>query len=105
MTLNTQIERAISAFAIVGTLAFGAWAGSAIGHASPSADRYDSPSVTMTVDGVDYPVCAEEDCSDQVGQVGLWYSRSMGAWLLELGESCTGSIPAECHAVTYIVTP
>lgn len=40
----------------------------------------------MTVDGTDYPVCAEEDCSDQVGQVGVWFSRSTGHWLLELGE-------------------
>ncbi|EHB47613.1 hypothetical protein MycrhDRAFT_5739 [Mycolicibacterium rhodesiae JS60] len=49
----------------------------------------EAPRTTMTVDGVDYPVCSEEDCSDQPGQVGLWYSRSTKTWLLELGEDVT----------------
>jgi hypothetical protein len=65
---------------------------SAPAMASPARD--DSPSVTMTVDGVDYPVCAEEDCSDQVGQVGVWFSKSTGHWLLELGEHFTRVIDA-----------
>jgi hypothetical protein len=42
--------------------------------------------VTRTVDGVDYPVCSMEDCSDQAGQVGIWYSKSMDHWLLISGE-------------------
>jgi plastocyanin len=60
---------------------------SLLGSTSPaiaSADPGDT--VTMTVDGVDYPVCAVEDCSDQAGQVGVWFSKSTGHWLLELGE-------------------
>lgn len=42
-----------------------------------------------TVDGFDYPVCAEEDCSDQPGQVGLWEDKDTGNWYLELGEEVT----------------
>lgn len=41
-------------------------------------------SMTTTVDGTDYPVCAEEDCSDQPGQVGVWFNDGR-AWLI-LGE-------------------
>ncbi|WP_036438041.1 hypothetical protein [Mycobacterium sp. URHB0044] len=62
-------------------LAFAALAGSGIASASPD------DSVTMTVDGVDYPVCAMEDCSDQPGQVGLWIND--GHTWLELGEAVT----------------
>ena len=43
------------------------------------------PTRTVTVDGRDYPVCAVEDCSDQPGQVGVWFDRSGAAWL-SLGE-------------------
>jgi hypothetical protein len=36
----------------------------------------------VTVDDRDYPVCDEEDCSDQPGQVGVWYDPDTGeAWL------------------------
>lgn len=35
---------------------------------------------TVTVDGSDYPVCAEEDCSDQPNQVGVWFNNGK-AWL------------------------
>ena len=45
-----------------------------------------SADATMTVDGVDYPVCAVEDCSDQPGQVGVWLDRDTGNWWLSLGE-------------------
>lgn len=45
-----------------------------------------SPSQTATVDGVDYPVCQQEDCSDQPGQVGLWQDQDTGTWWLSLGE-------------------
>lgn len=37
--------------------------------------------VTVTVDGVDYPVCDVEDCSDQPGQIGVWFDRTGAAWL------------------------
>jgi hypothetical protein len=35
------------------------------------------------------PVCAEEDCSDQPGQSGMWLDRDTGDWYLELGEAVT----------------
>lgn len=67
---------------------------SLLGSASPAIASADPDgTVTMTVDGVDYPVCSVEDCSDQVGQVGVWFSNSTGNWLLELGEH-------ETHVVT-----
>ena len=34
-----------------------------------------------------FPVCAEEDCSDQPNQVGMWLDRDTGNWWLSLGES------------------
>ncbi|AOT24738.1 hypothetical protein PBI_STASIA_82 [Mycobacterium phage Stasia] len=34
-----------------------------------------------------YPVCVEEDCSDQPGQVGMWLDRDTGNWYLSLGET------------------
>lgn len=45
------------------------------------------PTVVMTVDGAEYPVCAEEDCSDQPGQVGLWLDEDTGNWWLSKGET------------------
>jgi hypothetical protein len=45
----------------------------------------------MTVDGIDYPVCTEEDCSDQPNQVGVWQDPDTSAWWLSLGE--THSLP------------
>lgn len=44
----------------------------------------EQPSQTVTVDGRDYPVCEQEDCSDQPGQVGVWFNDGR-AWL-SLGE-------------------
>lgn len=41
--------------------------------------------VLTTVDGVDYPICAVEDCSDQPGQVGVWINSAGERWL-SLGE-------------------
>jgi hypothetical protein len=35
-----------------------------------------------------YPQCAEEDCSDQPGQVGVWLSNEGNSYL-ELGEGAT----------------
>lgn len=61
-------------------------AGAAFGAmllASPDADADPTP-VLVTVDGVDYPLCAEEDCSDQPGQVGVW--RNDGRDWLIVGE-------------------
>jgi hypothetical protein len=44
------------------------------------------PSVTTTVDGVDYPVCVVEDCSDQPGQIGVWIDPTDGGRWLSVGE-------------------
>lgn len=41
--------------------------------------------VTVTVDGIDYPLCAEEDCSDQPNSVGVW--RNDGRDWLIIGEN------------------
>ena len=35
------------------------------------------------------PVCRVEDCSDQIGQVGLWLDKDTGNWYLERGETQT----------------
>lgn len=32
------------------------------------------------------PVCTVEDCSDQVGQVGLWEDKDTGNWYYSAGE-------------------
>jgi len=45
------------------------------------------PLTTLTVDGVDYPVCAQEDCSDQPQSVGLWLDKDTGNWWLSTGEA------------------
>lgn len=33
-----------------------------------------------------FPVCRVEDCSDQPGQIGLWFDRDLGDWYLSQGE-------------------
>ncbi|AYD87112.1 hypothetical protein SEA_NICOLETERA_85 [Mycobacterium phage NicoleTera] len=40
-----------------------------------------------TVDGIDYPVCVEEDCSDQPGQIGIWIDPDTGNQWLSVGET------------------
>jgi hypothetical protein len=63
----------------IAALAFSAAAliGAATAHAQPSE--------RVTVDGVDYPICSQEDCSDQPRQIGVWFNREGAAWL-SLGE-------------------
>ena len=56
-------------------------------YVGPPADA-EPASATATVDGVDYPLCAVEDCSDQPGQIGIW-TNSEGQQFLELGETIT----------------
>ncbi|CAM9601767.1 unnamed protein product [Phaeothamnion confervicola] len=68
-----NITRSLAALA----LSLAALTGAAPAHAEPSELR--------TVDGVDYPVCSQEDCSDQPGQIGVWFNREGAAWL-SLGE-------------------
>ena len=53
-------------------------------------DNVPTVTMTVTVDGVDYPVCAEEDCSDRPGQIGVWFDPDTGDAWLSLGET---SIP------------
>ena len=53
-------------------------------YVSPPANA-EPASATATVDGVDYPLCAVEDCSDQPGQVGIWTNADGVQWL-SLGE-------------------
>lgn len=38
--------------------------------------------VTVTIDGTDYPVCSLEDCSDQPAGVGAWQDSDTGRWYL-----------------------
>ncbi|AKF14249.1 hypothetical protein SEA_LUCHADOR_85 [Mycobacterium phage Luchador] len=51
-----------------------------------TARAHAEPEQVMTVDGVDYPVCVEEDCSDQPGQIGIWIDQDTGNQWLSLGE-------------------
>ena len=60
-----------------GTMAFGL---------APHAHAHPGHDITVTVDGVDYPVCAVEDCSDQPGQVGVWNDPDTGRGWLSVGE-------------------
>ena len=53
-----------------------------------------SPVELVTVDGVDYPVCATEDCSDQVGSVGVWRDPDTGTEYLSIGEDLSIRIEA-----------
>lgn len=57
-----------------------------IGTPLPAADYEPAPTTMVTVDGIDYPVCALEDCSDQPGQIGAWQSPVTGQWWLSLGD-------------------
>ena len=42
-----------------------------------------------TVDGVDYPECATEDCSDQPYGVGVWEDKDTGNWYFTTPEFST----------------
>ncbi|QTF81509.1 hypothetical protein SEA_TARSUSIV_85 [Mycobacterium phage TarsusIV] len=45
------------------------------------------PTEVRTVDGIDYAVCIEEDCSDQPGQIGIWIDPDTGNQWLSVGET------------------
>ncbi|QHB38111.1 hypothetical protein KIY75_gp84 [Mycobacterium phage Noelle] len=45
-----------------------------------------TPTIALTELHGQYPVCFEEDCSDQPGQVGLWQDQDTGNWYLSIGE-------------------
>ncbi|AMS01075.1 hypothetical protein SEA_ARCHERNM_81 [Mycobacterium phage ArcherNM] len=68
----------------------------ALGHPNEaSADPTPSPSIEavepapgdlVTVDANTFPVCAEEDCSDQPNQIGVWIDHDTGNQWLSIGE-------------------
>lgn len=99
MIRRTAVVLAVTPWALGATLALGIELGP-----SPQARAIPAPSVTMTVDGIDYPVCAEEDCSDQPGQIGVWYSKHDQRWLLELGEGQTYVVDSDPGDLTYCPT-
>ncbi|QGJ90230.1 hypothetical protein PBI_SHEAKEIRA_85 [Mycobacterium phage SheaKeira] len=65
------------------TIAAGAALG-AMALADPEASA--SPGDLVTVDGSTFPLCAEEDCSDQPNQIGVWTDPDTGNQWLSLGE-------------------
>ncbi|QGJ88842.1 hypothetical protein SEA_YECEY3_91 [Mycobacterium phage Yecey3] len=70
--------------ALLGLIAAGA-ALAAMALAEPP-EASARPSQTVTVDGIDYPVCDLEDCSDQPGQIGVWINSEGQHWL-SVGET------------------
>ncbi|QBP31105.1 hypothetical protein SEA_REFUGE_88 [Mycobacterium phage Refuge] len=63
-------------------------AGAALG-AMALADPYEASADTgdlVTVDGSTFPLCGEEDCSDQPNQIGVWRDSDTGRDFLILGE-------------------
>lgn len=52
----------------------------------------DTINLTDVTDIDHLPVCAEEDCSDQIGQTGVWLDTDTGTWYLERGEDYTRMI-------------
>lgn len=65
----------------------------------PEADA--TPAELTTVDGVDYPICELEDCSDQPGQVGVWISPDDGERWLSVGEYSLHIEPTVNHGPAY----
>jgi hypothetical protein len=106
--MNRNVSLVIAKAALGASLALGfLLTPHAVAHADPvdTIDLTDLPEYTATVDGVDYPICAVEDCSDQPGQVGLWLDKDTGNWYLELGETCPAQPTASdpCRIETYTV--
>lgn len=86
--MNTHITRAAALAGVAAVLCGGAALGTAAAHADGGYVVYLSDTtVAQIVDAV--PVCSEEDCSDQPGQVGMWLDQGTGNWYLELGASVT----------------
>jgi hypothetical protein len=74
MTLNVHVQRTISALGIAGTLAFSAWAGSAIASASPF-DQSEFPCQEDEVLGY-----APEFGPDRVGCIHIDYLTDDVGW-------------------------
>lgn len=87
-----MFSRITAAAAIVGAMAGGLVCAEDMIVPSARAEA----SRTVTVDGTDYPVCSEEDCSDQPGQVGVWFSPNDGKAWLSQGEA---SILVRCSDI------
>lgn len=68
--------------------------------AQPPADPVFTYTETTTVDGVDYPICVQEDCSDQPGQIGVWINSEGERWL-SVGEYSLFIEPEINHGPTY----
>ncbi|URC18171.1 membrane protein [Mycobacterium phage Zenteno07] len=86
MPTTTTAKRIAFGTGLAVGLALGLPAGgwlTAQAHAEPvpTIDRADIPNIEAL------PICAEEDCSDQPGQIGLWLDRDTGNWWLSVGES------------------
>lgn len=83
MTSNTLRTLASAAFALIAPacIATPAWVASA-----DTPSDVDLTSVAGIVDQL--PSCSEEDCSDQVSQVGIWTNNQGEAYLI-LGEDFT----------------
>lgn len=80
----THNAKHIAAIAIsVPAFMFGMAGGIGAVYAWPASAE---PSSTVTVDGADYPVCAEEDCSDQPNGIGVWFDPDTGAAWLSTGD-------------------
>jgi|JI102314A2RNA_FD_contig_111_259601_length_5021_multi_3_in_0_out_0_14 hypothetical protein len=69
----------------------------AMAACDPEADA--SPA-TETVDGVEYPICEQEDCSDQPGQIGVWINSEGERWL-SVGEYSLHIEPEINHGPAY----
>lgn len=86
---------------LLGTLSVVA-AFAALAACDPEADASPpAETVYTTVDGVDYPICSVEDCSDQPGQIGVWISPDDGERWLSVGEYSLHIEPEVNHGPAY----
>lgn len=61
----------------------------------------DTINLTDVPDVDSLPVCAQEDCSDQQGQIGMWLDTDTGDWYLERGEDYTRRIVDDTVTVAH----
>lgn len=94
--INVHVARAATLGGVAAVMYGAAVLGMAAARADDSIASHWTPDGRLAVylsdiDGwLDVlPVCVEEDCSDQLGQVGMWLDSDTGNWYLELGESVT----------------
>ena len=91
------LTASVAAAEIAGVTLYGL-ASIAPAHAEPGTttcynDAWTGPKPCVELSQIEdidtLPVCRVEDCSDQIGQVGLWLDRDTGNWYLERGETQT----------------